>query len=318
MALLRFQVRPGQPGAAGSVALKRFAIMQLLPLFQRYEPQLLAEIGAELAALGPYELPPSNSKKRIPDIAGLSTSETITNIEELSGSQERNHYFFAAAKQAIEIGDFERAMALASRIDEPNLKEATLELLSFNQALTALKQGELDEASRIASAKLIRERSAIIYSQLASAWLDRNNYVRASEEMNDAVTAALKTEDRAQRARIYIYLAEGWAKRDKFRTFELLSAAIKEINAAEQFDPSDDQITFKIVTPLATYTMVLSQGVSLLSNVSQLARADFLRVLSLLRELRPASPRALATIAACRAVLIDHKKPNEKKKQLRV
>lgn len=312
-ALLRFQVTAGQPGAAGSVALKRFALLQLLPLFQRYEPQLLGEIGAQVAALGPYVAPPSTSKETPPDIAGASTSETITNIEKLGNSKERNHYFFVATKHAIDIGDFERAGALASRIDDPNLKEATLELLSFNQALTALKQGELDEASTIAAAKLSRERGAIIYSRLASAWLDRNNYARASEEVNDAVAAAKKTEDRAQRALIYIYLAEGWAKRDKFRAFELLDAAVKEINAAEQFDPIDDRIILKIVTPLATHTIVLNQGVGLLSNVSQLAGTDFLRALSLVRELRPSSPRALSVIAACRAVLIDQKKLIKKK-----
>jgi len=311
-ALLQFQVTPGLPGAAGSVTLKRFALLQLLPLFQRYEPQLLGEIGAQVAALGPY-VQPSALKETAPDIAGSSTSETITNIEKLNSSKERNHYFFAATKHAIDIGDFERAGALASRIDDLNLKEATLELLSFNQARIALKRGELDEASRIAAARLSLERRAIIYSQLASAWLERNNYVRADEEVNDAVAAVTKTEDRAQRARVYIYLAEGWAKRDKFRAFELLGAAIKEINAAERFDPSDDRITFKVVTPLATHTIVLSEGVSLLSNVSQLARADFFHALSLVRELRPASPRALSVIAACRAVLIDQKKLIERK-----
>jgi len=315
-ALLRFQVTPGQPGAAGSVALKRFALMQLLPLFQRYEPQLVGEIGAQIAALGPYDTTPNTSKETTPDIAGLSTSETVAGIEKLRSPKERNHYFFVAAKHAIDIGDFERATALASRIDEPDLKQATVELINFNQARTALKRGELDEASRIASAKLSRERSAIIYSQLASAWLERNNYVRASQEVNDAVAAATKTEDRAQRARVYIYLAEGWAKRDKLRAFELLDAAIKDINAAERFDPIDDRITFKIVTPLATETVVLNQGVSLLSNVSQLAGADFLRVLYLVRELRQASPRALSVIAACRAALIDNKKPIERKIQV--
>jgi tetratricopeptide (TPR) repeat protein len=309
-ALLQFQVTPGLPGAAGSVALKRFALLQLLPLFQRYEPQLLGEIGSQVAALGPY-VQPNAAKETAPEIAGSATSEIITNIEKLSSAKERNHYFFTATKHAIDIGDFERATALTARIDDLNLKEATLELLSFNQARVALKRGELDEASRIAAAKLSLERSAIIYSQLADAWLEKNNYVRADEEVNHAVAALAKTEDRAQRARVYIYLAEGWAKRDKLRAFELLGAAIKEINAAERFDPSDDRITFKIVTPLATQTIVLSQGVSLLSNVSQLAGADFLRTLSLVRELRSPSPRALSVIAACRVVL-DEKKPRSR------
>jgi len=302
-ALLRFQVTPGQPGPNGSIALKRFALQQLLPLFQRYEPQLFGEIGTQLTALGPYEAPAGNSKDETPNINDPSTSETIENIEKLNSPKERNHYFFTATKQAVDIGDFERAKALASRLEAGDLKRATLELIAFNEARTAIKRGELDDAAKIASTKLSQERSAVIYAQLASAWLDRSNYARADEEASDAVVAASRTEDRAQRARVNIYLASGWVKRDALRAFEFIEAAVKDINAAEQFDSTDDRITFKIETPLAVQTFVLSQGMGLLSDVSQLAAVDFLRTLYVARELRPVAPRALSIIAACRVVL---------------
>jgi hypothetical protein len=303
-ALLRFQVIPGQPGPNGSMALKRFALLQLLPLFQRYEPKLFGEISTQLTALGSYEAPTDNSKEEeTPNISDPSTSETIKNIEKLNSPKERNHYFFTAAKQAVDMGDFERAKALASRLEIGDLKRATIELIGFNEARTSIKRGELDEAAKIASTKLSQERSAVIYAQLASAWLERSNYARANEEASDAVAAATRTEDRAQRARVHIYLASGWVKRDALRAFEFIEAAVKDINAAEQFDSTDDQITFKIETPLAVQTFVLSQGVGLLSDVSQLAAVDFLRTLYLARELRPAAPRALSIIAACRVAL---------------
>jgi len=302
-ALQQFQVIPGQPGPNGSIALKRFALLQLLPLFQRYEPQLFGEISTQLTALGSYEAPTRNSKEEAPSISDLSTSETIENIEKLNSPKERSHYFFTAAKEAVDVGDFERAKALASRLEVGDLKRATLELIGFNEARTAIKRGELDDAAKIASTKLSQERSAVIYAQLASAWIERSNYARANEEANEAVEAATKTEDRAQRARVHIYLASGWVKRDALRAFEFIEAAVKDINAVEQFDSTDDRITFTIETPLAVQTFVLSQGVGLLSDVSQLAAVDFLRTLYLARELRPAAPRALSIIAACRVAL---------------
>jgi hypothetical protein len=316
-ALLSYQVMSGR-GTAGSVELKRFALLQLLPLFQRYEPQLAAEVAGALAGLGP-QVPSKSNAAETENYTDekISESDLISKIERLNDRRERDHYFFTALKVAIERGSYERARTLAARIGGDELKEASLEWIGFNEAQTAIKRGELERASRIASAELTDERRAVIYFQLASSWLGRGDFSRAGIEVNAAVAEAEKIDSPAQRAQVYILLAAGMAERDAQRAFEFIESAAKDINAAEQFDPANDRLTFTIKTPFASYNFSLSQGAGLLSTVTTLARIDLNRALAAARMIKPAAPRALSIISACRAALTKAShKPGDKVEKL--
>lgn len=311
-ALLRFQVVPGQPGSSGSIELKRFALRQLLPLFQRYEPELLDQIAATLANLNsaaPPSTPGTTPRRETLDTDALSTEEAIEKIERLADVKQRDHYFFAAARGAIDKGDFERATKLAERISESELKNPTLELVNFNHAQVALKQGKLEEAAELAASQLTAERRAVMLFQIASESLKRKNFVLAESQIAAATLEAAKTEDAAQRARLYIYLAAGLAERDATRAFEIFERAVTAINLAENFDPLNDNLMFIIKSSLGSYSMNLSRGIGLVSVIKTLSQADVSRALDLAQRLRPATPRALSVITACRAALKEKAKP---------
>jgi hypothetical protein len=313
--LLRFPATPGQPGPTGSVALKRFALTQLMPLYVRYEPQLVGELATALTGLGPYTAPPASSESPAVFEKWVSAADSISKIERLRDARERDHYFFAALRSAISAGDFAGAREVAARIGETELKEASLELVGFNEARAAVKRDDLEAASRIASGQLTRERRAVIYFQLAEAWQARGDFARASQETEAALAEAAKTAEPEQRARTYIFLAAGLAERNGPRAFELLEAAAGDLRDARQFDVADERLVFKIRTPVkASFDIELSRGVGLLSAVPHLARADFNRTLGIARSLGPPESRALAVIAACRVVLAPAEQPPHKKK----
>lgn len=315
--LLRFQVTPGLPGTAGSIALKRFALTQLLPLLQRYDPQRVAAVGAALAGLGPYTAAPTTATERSFSVpSDTPVSDIIKKIELLPDVRQRDHYFFTTLMSAANEGSFERGRELASRIKDIDLRSAAQELIAFNEARAAIKRGDLETAAKLAASQLSEERRTAIDFQLAKAWLERGDFARASEESVKAAAEAAKLEDRTQRARVYIFLAAGLADRDAARAFELLEAAAKDINDAEQFDPLNERLTFKIQTPApASFTFEISRDVGLLSIVSRLAQADFNRALAIAQLLREPAPRALSIIAACRKVInADHRLRGKKVK----
>ncbi|MGI9107610.1 MAG: hypothetical protein ACR2G4_15335 [Pyrinomonadaceae bacterium] len=315
-ALLRFPVTPGLPGAAGSIALKRFALTQLLPLFQLYEPRRLAAVGATLAGLGQPTTPPRVTADAKPSVDGNApVSDVIKSIEQLPEARQRDHYFFTTLRSATNEGSFERARALAARIKEDDLRHMSLEFIGFNEARAHIKRGDLETAAKLAASTLTRERRTAINFQLAKAWLERGDLARAGEEANAAVAEAAKLANRAQRARIYIYLAAGLAEWDAARAFELLEAAGTDINDTEHFDALDDRLTFRIQTPApASFTFDISSGVGLLPIISQLAKTDFNRVLTMAQALREPAPRALSIIAACRAVInLNDQRPHKKR-----
>lgn len=303
--LLRMRVMRGMAGAIGSVELKRFALYQLLSAMQKYAPERVPPIREELARLGPREFPSSPRKEMFDplDTRGLSATEEAAAIERLSDSGERDHYFFLAAKRAVDDRDFQRASGLAVRIHEVALRKEVVELIQFFEAQTAIERGELERAENITS-QLDEQRQAVLYNKLASAWLERSDYARANELINAAVVKARKIDDHRERGLLYISLAAGVAKWDALRAFELVESAVKDINQAEGFDPLEGQFAFQIRTPLrASYRVIYSEGASLLSVVPHLARVDFLRTLDLARSLRGPAPHAFAVITACRAVL---------------
>ncbi len=317
--LSRFSAIPGQPNYSGLMALKRSALQQLLPFFERYDPERAATMRAELDQFGPAN-PPNFWANRPPtpvmgkdqDIVlfdELTLNEVITKIKELPDNQQRDHYFFEVAVRALKRGDFERAQTLAERIHDINLKQLTLEWIGFEEAQKAIARGSLDDlvkASKIASAQLRQERRAIILHSIAKAWLKRGDFGRATDEINIAAAEATKIDDRAQQARVYIYLSAALAERDVVRAFEFIELAVKSINATKGFDPADGQILLEMSTPLgARHRFVISHGVSLISVVPHLARADFLRTIALARSLKADEARAFVMISACRTVLKD-------------
>lgn len=322
--ITRFTIVPGQPGTSDQIMLKRFALQQLLPLFERYEPSLAVAMEAELARLGP-EQPDlrSDASTSLMDKAkldslfseGLSVSDIISRIEQLPDRGQRDHYFFEAARGSVEREKLEDAKAFAGKINENSLKGSTFEWIFYTAARKAVLRGDMEEASKIASSELTQERRAIIYYQIASAWLDRGQYSIANQEVNTAIVEVDKVEDHAQRAQMYIYLAASIAKHDPYRAFELMELVINQINAAKKFELGKGQITFRFRTPTgAEYSFTLSQGITLLSVVPQLASADYIRTVSLFRGLQKDEVRSYVMIEACQTVLKTTKKPPAIKK----
>lgn len=313
--LHNFQVVPGQPDSLAAIALKRFALGQLLPLYERYDPERAAIIQAELARLSEI-LPSGRSAKdaaKTERPAPASVEEAIEQIERLPTSKERDHYFFIAAQNLLEREDFKAARRFAARISEDKLKQPALQLIDFRAAEAALKSGELDEAITIADASLLRSHRAIIYHQVSAKWLAKGDQERASELMYAAITEAGKSDDPAQRAGVYIYMAAGFADREPLRAFELIETALKDINAVEDFNLIDEKVGFKMQTGLgASYSFTITEGESLLQAMSRLALADPARAISLGRALRSPEMRAYALISVCRSVLRVTTKPVKK------
>lgn len=308
--LARFPVIPSQPDYVGRAELKRFALQQLLPLFDRYLPAQAAAMHAEVAQLSqapsmaaPTEAAPAGTS-RFPYPADLPTAEVVKRIEQLGNSQERDKLYFEGATVSLDGGDFERARELAAHISSPDLRQAVSELIEFHAALKAVASGELDEAERTAVAHLSPERLAVLYYRIAVKYLGQNNAPRASQLTLAASAQTAKIDNPSQRALVNIYLAAGVVKQDANRAFELFEAAVKDINSAGRFELNSPGLAFRIRRPNgAIYERGIGADVNLLSVVRLLARADFDRTLGLARSLRADELRVFSIIEACRIAL---------------
>jgi hypothetical protein len=319
--LARFEATPGLPESVKAVELKRFALRQLLPLFEAHLPERAEAMRAELNALGvpppwavsPKETPGKNADPRFSD--DLSTVDLITSVKKIPDELERDNIFFQQSLRAYNRGDFERASALASEITRSNSKESLMTVITYNRAQKEIEKGELDAAEKTATSQLDRVRRAEVYAQLYKAWAERGDMQRANELIAYAASEAAKVDPRSQRAQVYIYLASMVTARDATKAFEFLEGAVGDINAAEKFDPAGSVLLFEMQSPKGSKSMVgFSRSVSLLSVIPPLAKTDLTRAINTSRFLTVPESRALTVIAACRDVLASDKKKGEVKK----
>ncbi|MGA9774220.1 MAG: hypothetical protein WBV94_34650 [Blastocatellia bacterium] len=154
-----------------------------------------------------------------------------------------------------------------------------------------------------------------MYAQLSQAWIERGESKRADELIAWASTQAAKVDGHAQRADVYIHLADVViARGDVIRAFEFLEAAAADINAAEQFNPRGQALILQIKSPKGTPgTFGISRSYSLLTVITRLAKTDLSRAINAARSLTVPEPRALSVIAACREALAAAKKPSNDK-----
>jgi hypothetical protein len=112
---------PGLPESVKAVELKRFALRQLMPLFEANLPERSEALRAELNSLGvapswatsPKEAPGHNPDPRFSD--DLSTQDLITNIKKIPDEVERDNIFFQQSLRAYNRHDLDRARTLSSR-----------------------------------------------------------------------------------------------------------------------------------------------------------------------------------------------------------
>ena len=319
--LLRFAPQPGLPESINAIELKRFALMMLIPVFDRYLPSRSPALRMDLSRLGQPPagldvskgLPGSNPATEL--TADSTAEEAIARIDRIVDSQKRDPAFLQAARDAMGRPDFEGARAIASRISDAAQRRLMLEMIGYNAAMKAIRSGAMAEAEETAASQLTEERQAVVYLELARGSFRRGDRTRAEMQLASAQAGAEKVENRTQRASAIIHLASGVADQDVQRAFGFAEWAVKEIDRLEKFRASGEPLMFVFRFPGgSTSSTGFGTSTSLMSVVPQLAKSDFARTILLLRSIRLAEPRALAIIAACRAVNPTAKKPVETKK----
>jgi hypothetical protein len=319
--LLRFVPQPGLPESIQAVETKRFALLLLLPVFDRYLPVRSPALRLDLSRLGQSPagldiskgLPRSNLATE--PTVDLTVEDTVSRIDRIIDSQKRDPAVLEAVREALGRPDFERARVIARHIADAASRRLMLELIGYNAAMKAIRSGETAEAEEIAASQLTEERQAVVYLELARASFKRGDRARAEVQLAAAQAGAEKTENRTQRASAYLHLASGVADQDVQRAFGFTEWAVKEIETLDKFRASGEPLMFVFSFPGGSKSSTgFGTNTSLISVVPHLARSDFQRTILLLRSIRLAEPRALSIIADCRAVSAMPRKPAETKK----
>ncbi|HEX8459144.1 MAG TPA: hypothetical protein VF656_17760 [Pyrinomonadaceae bacterium] len=304
--------------ATGRVGLF-FVISRLMPFFEQTIPDGVPALRARLAALNP-DLPAEARENLGEDLMrglvpegaqGDPVQESLDRAGSASNPRERNLAYVRAAQAAASKGD-EHARDYVEKIDDAELRRQTRGFVNFalvNQAIRDKKDGaEVLRLLSAAASELTPAQRAWAYTE-ASRLLSKDDRPRALEAL-EAAAAAAKSIDAADpdRVRSTVAVATRFSELDRNRAWEVMADVVKAANAAPEFTGADATLVSRIRSEGMNMTMNFSAPVFDLTGVFQtLARDDMNRAVALAQTFTNEAPRAVATLAIARAVLLGDK-----------
>jgi hypothetical protein len=302
------QIDESSAGRAGT----HFMVMRLLPLFQQFAPNLVGPLNAQLASLGPEAARTTANTGDVALKRGMGNGEELNDdelterLDRAKTSDERDRAYAFAAISAADKAD-PRARDFAEKIEDSETRKGVNTFVDYMLIRAVITQKRPDEALQlIRKAELPRTLRAHFLTRVATLKL-KDDPVRATELLDEALTETRRLDQvPAERAYSLIAVLRQFSVLDRTRTWELLSETIKTINGVPDFTgergqttlPLEGKFTIRLSVELATST-------DLTDVFRQLAEQNFYQALDVSKTLRADAPRALATLAVSRAVLVE-------------
>jgi len=302
------QIDESSAGRAGT----HFMVMRLLPLFQQFAPDFVGPLNAQLAALGPEAARTTANTgdvalKRGMGSGGESNDDELTErLDRAKNSDERDRAYAFAAISAADRAD-SRARDFAEKIEDAETRKGVNTFVDYMLIRAVITQKRPDEALQsIRKAELPRTLRAHFLTRVATLKI-KDDPVRATELLDEALTETRRLDQgTSDRAYSLIAVLRQFSVLDRAHTWELLSETIKTINSVPDFTGKRGQTTLPLEGKFTIrLTVELAAPTDLSDVLRQLAEQDFYQALDVSKTFRADEPRASATIAVARAVLVE-------------
>jgi hypothetical protein len=302
------QIDQSSAGRAGT----HFIVMRLLPLFQQHAPDLVGPLSAQLTALGPEAAEKTANtgevalKRGMGDDGSPNDAELTERLDRAKNSDERDRAYAFAAIGAAEQMD-PGARDLVEKIEDAETRKGVRTWIDYMMIRSAINQKRPDEALLlIRKTELPRVLRAHFLTKVAS--LKGNPApAEARDLLEEALTEARRLDsDTPDRAFSLIALLRQFSFLDRTRTWELLSETIKTINGVPDFTAERGQANLSLEGKFSIrFGVELATAEDLTEVFRQLAEQSFYQALDVSKSFRADAPRALATIAVARTVLVE-------------
>lgn len=289
-------------------------IKRLLPLFDRYTPDLTPALNARAASLQP-DVPErllaaeaeggfSLSKPKMP-AQGDGVQAALERAGRTQGVSERDDIYASAAVNAAWQGD-PRAQEIADRIADAELLRRVRSFTDFAAVQSALKRNEAEGA-------LARARKADL-TPLQRAWaleraadlLAKTDRAAAVSLLDEAVASARRiADDDPGRAQALVAVATRYEKLDRARAWELMGEVVKAANSAPSFTGEDGEMSVRFKSRRGGWmTSFDVEEFNLAGVLSALAAEDMDRVVQLADGFSNEAAHTSAVLAVARSVLV--------------
>lgn len=315
--LLRPLPPPDQDRTSAGKAGTYFTIARLLRFFEQYAPEHLPALNARLAILEPDTPEVYRNDDNGMLTAGLEQDDPAKDdlshlLNLLSGTPdvgERDIIYVKAIRAAAAKGD-KRIREFADKIDNPILRKRARTFANFVAARRALSDKDAEAVVRIArTGELTPLQSVWAFTEAASL-LKRTDAARAIQLLNDAASVAYGMSNGEQeRVQALACVASHFYQVDQARTWIMIDEVVKSFNAAANVMMDGSKLTAQLQAKgVSAVVHVDVPTFNLLNLFELLAKDDFLRTNSAVKDLKGEGPRATTNLAIARSVLDQRKR----------
>ena len=236
----------------------------------------------------------------------------IEEIEREATPEKRERLIANAAQAAETITQLEQVETLAQKIGESSARQQLSNWLNFKRAQLLVKEGQLDEAKRVADRVDELDSRAILYFEIAGEAIKKlEDKRRAHELLDEVATAAGKAPNTPVKARTLLGITHLFAAFDALRASEVMADAVKTINTLDDPDLSMGFILRRIEGKnFSVYSGYNVPGFNLENSFRELGPRDFDGALALARNLTDRAQRATAILGLSAQCLEQTPKPN--------
>ena len=295
-----------------------FVIARLLPLYDRYAPNLSAELRAQASALAPDAPESIRDNQNIELTRGLVPAdemrdegpEAIERGDRASDPAERDFNYARAAVDAAHKGDA-GALAMLDKIQDAEMRKSAHAYVDFILVGNLIRKNELQEALRLARAGELDSIHRVWALTEIAGVMKKTDAKNAAEVLDEAAAEARRIGGGdPNRARALFGVATRMYEVDRNRGWELAGEAVKAANSAEGFTGADAQIVshFKMHDGEVTSNSNV-ESFDVNQIFGNLAGDDLYRSIELAKSFTAEAPRATATLSIVRAVLDKKRRP---------
>lgn len=231
--------------------------------------------------------------------------ETLDRLRNAKTSDERDRIYFQAARAATRDG-YEKALELADKIEDSDLRQQLRAYLAFDAMRSAIRAKKPDDALRLAGAAELTNVQRAWGLAEAGGLLATIDVNRAAEALDLAAAEARRIDQGSpDRARTLVAVVTQLQKVDSARAWSMMSEVIKAANSVSEFSGEDGELTMRVTFKDggAMTNNFTVESFDLPGLFTALAREDFNRAADLPKGFTGESPRAVALLAVARTAL---------------
>jgi hypothetical protein len=249
-------IRGGGPGGGGAVRVQRgpgqqpqsqnppdesqlrqnnarsllFSLQGMLPLIDQYMPERAQSVRQKLTDLGINSNAmqgPANAMRGLMNQGG--SSDSLVTAASQAPPQVQSRLYQVAAQRAIDEGNIDKAVDIASNHLDENGRNAIMQAVDFKKLTTTASPEKLNEIKQKLAA-LPSDNDRVKYLIDLAKATQKDNQKLALKFMDDARTLVSKRATDYDDFGNQIKVADAYATLDPKKSFEILDAGIAHLN----------------------------------------------------------------------------------------